>query len=64
MRIIPVKIIAHLLLSLFALCMTYFALALFSETSQYIFIGVIILVYLLTNTWVAVLPEHDYQGNS
>ena len=61
MRIIPVKIIAHLLLSLVALVMTYVAIESFSEISQYIFVAMIILVYGLTNALIAVLPEQDFQ---
>jgi len=63
MRILTAKIIAHTLISCCAFIMLYFTLEVVSGINQYIFGGLIVLIFVLANIWIAVLSEYDYQGN-
>lgn len=63
MRLLTIKIIAHVLLTFCAFIMLCVAFVITSGINQYIFAGLIALFFILANAWIAVSPEYDYRGN-
>jgi hypothetical protein len=57
------KILAHVLLAIWLGLKVSISIFFTSGINQYVFIGVVFVVWLLANAWIALLPEYDYRGN-
>ena len=64
MRIIMAKVIAHTLLLIWlGIKLMIVAFFMSGWEEQLLFGAIVIFAWALANIWIALLSEHDYQGN-